>query len=47
MAGHADVTGKRIEWPKAAVKSDGIYFTIHCPLCGTREQCVAKPNDAD
>lgn len=47
MAGHADGTGKRIEWPKAAVKSDGIYFSIDCPLCGLREQCVAKPCDVD
>lgn len=44
---HVDPSGKRLEWPKVAVKSDGIYFAIKCPECGEREQCVAKPGDTD
>lgn len=47
MDGYVDATGKRIEWPKAAVKSDGIYFSIDCPQCGIRDQCMAKPSDTD
>jgi hypothetical protein len=47
MAGHADETGKRIEWPKATVKPDGIYFDIDCRLCGAREQRVANSSNAD
>ncbi len=38
---HTDPRGKTIEWPKAAVKPDGIYFTINCPTCGERQQRVA------
>jgi hypothetical protein len=45
MNSHTPADGKRIEWPKAAVKSDGIYFTIACPSCGEREQCVSRPSD--
>jgi ribosomal protein S27E len=37
--------GKQVETPKANVKPDGIYFTINCPKCGEREQCMARPND--
>jgi hypothetical protein len=47
MHQYVDPTGERIEWPKAEVKSDGIYFSIDCPQCGIREQCMAKPSDAD
>lgn len=43
---HVDATGKRVEWPKATVKPDGIYFAIACPNCGEREQCMARPTDA-
>ena len=43
---HVDATGKRLEWPKATVKPDGIYFAISCPNCGEREQCLARPGDA-
>jgi hypothetical protein len=45
MDGHVNQQGERIEWPKATVKSDGIYFAINCPQCGQREQCMARPND--
>jgi hypothetical protein len=38
---HIDARGRRLEWPKAAVKSDGIYFTIICPNCGERSQRIA------
>ena len=41
MFAHVDPQGKRIEWPKAAVKPGGIYFAIACPKCGEREQCLA------
>ena len=34
MNGHVNADGNRIEWPKAAVKADGIYFMIACPRCG-------------
>jgi hypothetical protein len=47
MNSYVDPLGKRIEWPKATVKPDGIYFTIRCPNCGEREQCVARQGDAD
>ena len=43
---HVDASGKQLEWPKATVKPDGIYFAISCPKCGEREQCMARPNDA-
>jgi hypothetical protein len=39
--------GKRIEWQKATVKPDGIYFAILCPNCGEREQCVARHADTE
>jgi hypothetical protein len=39
---HIDPLGKRLVWPKAAVKSDGIYFTIKCPTCGERSQRIAQ-----
>jgi hypothetical protein len=35
--------GKRIEWPKAETKNGQLYFTIVCPNCGARQQCV-KPS---
>ena len=42
-----DPLGKPIRWPKAAVKPDGIYFTINCPKCGERSQLISKrPTDA-
>lgn len=44
---HVDPIGRRIEWPKAAVKSGGLYFAVDCPECGEREQCMAKPGDTD
>lgn len=44
---HVDAAGKRLEWPRASAKPDGIYFTISCPNCGEREQCLARPGDAD
>ena len=42
---HIDPSGKRLEWPKASVKPDGIYFTIDCPTCGERQQRIAKRPD--
>jgi uncharacterized Zn finger protein len=42
---HVDADGKRLEWPKAIVKSDGLYFTLNCPNCGEREQLMAKKDD--
>ena len=42
---HVDATGNRVEWPRASVKADGIYFAINCPECGEREQCLARPID--
>lgn len=44
---HVDPSGKRIEWPKAVVKPDGLYFAVNCPGCGEREQCMAKPGDTE
>jgi rRNA maturation protein Nop10 len=44
---HIEPDGSRIEWPKAAVKSDGLYFTLSCPNCGEREQLVAKKDDTE
>jgi hypothetical protein len=44
---HTDTDGKRIEWPKAVVKPDGMYFTIACPACGEREQCMVRPGDTE
>jgi endogenous inhibitor of DNA gyrase (YacG/DUF329 family) len=44
---YVDATGRRVEWPKATVKSDGIYFTIHCPNCGERDQRMVRPDDTD
>jgi hypothetical protein len=44
---HVDPSGKRIEWPKAAVRSDGLYFAVNCPECGEREQRMAKHGDTD
>jgi hypothetical protein len=44
---HVDQSGKRIEWPKANVKADGIYFAIHCPNCGEREQRLSEQADTD
>jgi ribosomal protein S27E len=46
MLTHTGSDGGRVEWPKAVVRPDGIYFAIDCPTCGEREQCVAKPSDA-
>jgi hypothetical protein len=45
MDGHVNSQGERIEWPKATVRNDGIYFAINCPQCGQREQRMARPND--
>jgi hypothetical protein len=39
--------GKRIEWPKAAVKDGAIFFSVDCPHCGLREQCVVMPDNVD
>jgi ribosomal protein S27E len=44
---HVDPAGTRIEWPKAAVRSDGLSFAVNCPECGEREQCMAKASDTD
>ena len=44
---HVDAEGKRLEWPKAVVKHDGLYFTIRCPHCGEREQCMVRKADTD
>jgi uncharacterized Zn finger protein len=44
---HVDQLGKRIEWPKATVNADGIYFTIRCPNCGEREQRLSQQADID
>jgi hypothetical protein len=38
---HIDPTGNRIEWPKVAIKPDGIYVTLICPACGERPQKIA------
>jgi len=45
MKSHTDAAGKRIEWPNATVKADGIYFSVNCPNCGTREQLMAERSD--
>ncbi len=45
MNSHEDASGKRIEWPKASMKSDGLYFAISCPNCGEREQFLARSNE--
>ena len=42
---HVDASGKRLEWPRANVRPDGIYFAIDCPNCGEREQCLARSSD--
>jgi ribosomal protein S27E len=43
---HVDPLGKTIQWPKAAVKPEGVYFTIDCPKCGERQQLVqARPTE--
>lgn len=39
---HVDPAGKRLQWPKASVKADGIYFAINCPKCGERYQLITK-----
>ena len=44
---HVDASGTRLEWPKASVKSDGIYFTLNCPTCGEREQCLSRHGDTE
>jgi ribosomal protein S27E len=44
---HVDAAGKRVEWPKAAVRPEGLYFALNCPECGEREQLVARQSDAD
>ncbi len=44
MSQYVDAVGMPIEWPKATVKDDGIYFVINCPNCGEREQLMATPN---
>jgi Fe2+ or Zn2+ uptake regulation protein len=46
MHSHVAADGKRIEWPKAEIKSGQICFEIVCPNCGTRQQCMGKPSDA-
>jgi NAD-dependent SIR2 family protein deacetylase len=38
MNSYVDAVGQKIEWQKAVVKPDGIYFAIRCPTCGEREQ---------
>jgi hypothetical protein len=45
MCAHTDASGQRIEWPKATVNPDGLYFTIDCPNCGKRDQLMASPSD--
>ena len=44
MSQYVDAVGMPIQWPKATVKDDGIYFAINCPNCGEREQLMATPN---
>ena len=39
---HTDPLGKLIQWPKASVKPDGIYFAINCSKCGERYQLITK-----
>jgi ribosomal protein S27E len=44
---HVDPSGQHIQWPKASVKPDGIYFAIQCPKCGERSQRMAsRPSEA-
>jgi hypothetical protein len=45
VCSYTDSTGKRIEWPKATVRSNGIYFAVSCPQCGVRDQLMAQPDD--
>jgi endogenous inhibitor of DNA gyrase (YacG/DUF329 family) len=45
MMSYTDAAGQRIEWPKAIVKSDGIYFSVNCPQCGQRDQLMADRSD--
>jgi hypothetical protein len=40
---HIFSNGAPISWPKAAVNSDGVYFTIICPNCGERQQRRPDP----
>jgi hypothetical protein len=42
---YVDATGRRVEWPKVTVRPGRLYFSIHCPNCGEREQCVAEATD--
>ena len=39
--------GTSVEWPKAVVRADGLYFAINCPNCGEHEQCMAKKGDTE
>jgi hypothetical protein len=45
MNAHTGADGKVIEWPKAAVRDGGMYFSIACPTCGAREQLMASSSD--
>jgi hypothetical protein len=45
MNAHTGADGKVIEWPKAVVRDGGMYFSITCPQCGSREQLMASPSD--
>jgi hypothetical protein len=42
---HTGADGNRVEWPKAAVRPDGVYFALSCPQCGDRDQLMAEPSD--
>lgn len=44
---YIDASGCRVEWPKATVKPDGIYFAIRCPNCGDRDQRLVRPEDSN
>jgi hypothetical protein len=41
MQAYVGPYGKRIEWPMAEAKDGQLCFTIACPNCGARQQCIA------
>ncbi len=43
MQAYVGADGTRIEWPKAETKDGQLCFTIACPNCGVRRQCIAPP----
>jgi hypothetical protein len=44
MQAYVGADGKRIEWPKVETKDRQLCFTIDCPNCGARRQCITAPD---